>query len=69
MELVQSIIYAVAEREDADPMDLPRLIEDVDPTALQALVESADDATTTVTFTYCGYRIFVDGTGNVEIDG
>ncbi|WP_247729512.1 HalOD1 output domain-containing protein [Halovivax limisalsi] len=62
------IARTVAEREETDPESLdPPLFGVIDPEALDALVESADDSMR-LTFSYLGYTITVDGTGDVELD-
>ncbi|WP_290819322.1 HalOD1 output domain-containing protein [Halovivax sp.] len=63
------IVEAVAEREGTDPLELTEPLYDaVDPDALDALFEGlADDAS--LTFAYHGYRITVDGAGEIVLDG
>jgi len=56
----------VAEREGTDPLDLEPLYEAVDPDALDAFCRTGGpDAS--VTFAYLGYRVTVDGTGEVDV--
>lgn len=61
------IIERIADREQLDPRDLDRPLYDaVDPDALDALFR-CDDADVTVEFRYLGYRVVVDGEGEIEI--
>jgi hypothetical protein len=64
-----SIVEAVAERENQDPLDLPALADVVDAGALDRLVESCSDSGVTVSFSYAGYQITVSGDGAIRIDG
>ncbi|ELY42442.1 HalOD1 output domain-containing protein [Natronorubrum sulfidifaciens] len=69
------VIAAVAEQEGVDPMDIEppeydALYEVINPEALDTLFAQREDgskrANGTVEFPFCGYRITVDGTGEVE---
>ncbi|WP_339103375.1 HalOD1 output domain-containing protein [Haloterrigena salinisoli] len=67
-----SIVTQIAEIEGVDPTDLePPLHAVVDPDALERLIDSSptDSSGTSlsITFTYRGHRVRVDGSGAVEI--
>jgi len=61
----------VAAREGVDPVELERPLYDaVDVDALEALVESAGrgpQSEVEITFTYYGYDVVVDETGDVTL--
>ncbi|MFC4437667.1 MULTISPECIES: HalOD1 output domain-containing protein [Natrialbaceae] len=66
-ELPLVIAERIAEREGLTPINLqPPLYESVDTDALEALLDSSNDAIS-VSFTYRGYTVHVDGTGSVRI--
>ncbi|WP_306058214.1 HalOD1 output domain-containing protein [Natronococcus wangiae] len=66
-ELPLVIAERIAEREGATPVDLhPPLYESIDTDALESLLDSSD-ATISVSFTYRGYTVRVDGSGSVRI--
>lgn len=59
-ECVYAIADRVAAREGVEPTDLPPLFDSVDADALSTLL-GGDTDSLTVEFTYCGYRVTVDG--------
>lgn len=66
-ELPLVIAERIAEREGLTSINLqPPLYESVDTDALEALLDSSNDAIS-VSFTYQGYAVHVDGTGSVRI--
>ena len=61
------IVTQIAAAEGVEPIDLePPLHDVVDPDALDRLIESAR-TDVSITFTYRGYRVRVDGTGGVDV--
>ena len=68
-ELSMAIVEAVAEREGVDATELGApLYEAIDTEALETLFStSTAGADASVTFTYCGYSIRVDGTGEIQL--
>lgn len=68
--LSTKVITAVAAREGVDPLELDRPLYDVvDVSALETMVESASgrEGTFEVTFSYHGYVVSVDATGDVAV--
>lgn len=66
-ELPLVIAERIAEREGLTPIDLqPPLYESIDTDALESLLESSNEKIS-VSFTYQGYTIHVDGTGSVQV--
>lgn len=62
-----SIVTQIADVEGVDPTDLePPLHAVVDPDALERLVDSSE-AALSITFTYRGHRVRVDGSGAVDV--
>lgn len=61
-----AIVETVAENEDIDPLELPPLYTVLDPDLLERVIESAREDVT-IEFTYCGYDVALDGTGEVQI--
>lgn len=62
-----SVIEAIAVAEGIDPVALtPPLYAAIDPEALDAIVDSAD-CDLSIEFSYQGYTIQVDGSGDVTI--
>lgn len=53
----EQVIRAVAEREGAEPIDLPPLFDAVDPDALDRMAE----ADVTISFEYVSYTVSVHG--------
>lgn len=69
MLLSQTIVEAVAEREEVDPEDLESpLYEAVNPDALNSLFEDDHSSTGAVSFMYKGYRVVVDSSDAVRPD-
>ena len=65
---VYTVVSAVAEVTDSDPVDLPPLYDAVDPEALNDLFTArADPTVDQVTFRYAGYSIVVRGSGEVQV--
>ena len=73
----QAVIEAVADAEGVSPRALrppayQPLHEVIDPDSLDALfanrVDGAPRASGTVSFTYCGYAVTVDGDGSVTLE-
>lgn len=66
----RAVVEAVADAHGVSPLDLePPLYEAVDPDALEQFVARADHpaASVTVTFTYAGHEVTVDGDGEVSV--
>ena len=62
------IVDAVARREGREPVALTEtLYESVDPDALDAFFQSLDDPDATLTFSYHGYHVRVDGAGGITL--
>ena len=61
----EAVVAAVADRTDADPIDLPPLYEAVDADALDALF--ADGRPGRVSFEYAGYEVTVCGNDEVTV--
>lgn len=61
----EAVVAAVADREDVDPVELPRLFQAVDADALDAIF--ADGRPGRVSFTYAGYEITVCGRDQVTV--
>ena len=69
-ELALSIVEAVAEREGVAVTELEEsLHEAVNTDALASLFETTvpEETNPSVTFTYCGYTVRVDGSGEIEL--
>lgn len=68
-ELIYKISRIVAEETESDICELPPVYEIIDPDALEAFLRCSEDFDTrpkrSVEFSYCGYRIMVDSTGEV----
>ena len=64
--LVVSIVQQVARKEGVEVDELPPLYDVIDGTLLEQLVETATGLVR-IEFDYCGYRITVDGDGQVAI--
>ncbi len=71
-QLSSAVVHAVAEAEDADPLDLTPLYGAVDPDALDSLFDSlASDGEASVdevTFDYHGYGVTVAADGVVRLE-
>lgn len=66
------IVKRIAGRDGVDPVDLDETLYDViDADALETLTNGTDgrhpQATLRVTFSYCGYTVTVNGSGQVRI--
>lgn len=65
---VYTVVSAVADIEDSDPVDLPPLYDAINPEALNDLFTSrSESAVDQITFKYAGYSIVVRGNGEVEV--
>lgn len=69
--VTRSIVSAVAELQDADPLDLDPLYDAVDSATAQSLFEGgyagAARPPSGVSFTYCGCDVVVGGDGSVHV--
>lgn len=68
--IASSVIDAVADADDVDPLDLPPLYGSIDPDALESIFATASAARTEreVRFTYAGYRVTIDdATGDAAV--
>jgi hypothetical protein len=69
--IAETIITALAEEEDVDPIDLDPLYGWVDPEALDTLFspqEEVADPHAYVVFQYCEYRVVAGADGTVLIE-
>lgn len=70
-DVCDAVVSAVAEAEGVEPDALDESLGDVvDPDALRSLFATTPGGTTrdgTLTFTFCGYTVTVDGTGSVTV--
>jgi hypothetical protein len=66
MNPIVEIVGTVAEATGESHTELPPLLETIDPDAVVAFVDSAA-ADASLAFDYHGYRITVDGRGEVEL--
>lgn len=65
---VVAVVSAVADADDADPLELPPLDAAIDPEALNDLFTSrARPAVDRVSFQYLGYEVVVHGDGTVGV--
>ncbi|WP_254863836.1 HalOD1 output domain-containing protein [Halovivax gelatinilyticus] len=63
------VVTGVAEREGVEPESLePPLYAVIDPEALDSVIEGAGSDDVTLSFSYAGYAVSVDGDGSVTID-
>jgi hypothetical protein len=66
-----TVVQVVAEAKGVSPIDLPPLQDVVDGDALNAVIESFEGdprgGLGSVTFTYGGYIVVVDGGGDVSV--
>lgn len=71
LDLTYNIVNGIAEQTDADPCKLPPLYEIIDPEALDAFLRCSDNSDTrptrSIAFSYCGYRVTADSTGQVKL--
>lgn len=69
--ITQRILEAVSEETATPVLDLPPLYHAIDPDALEAVLRRPDSdiapAQRRVQFSYAGYRITVDGSGEVSL--
>lgn len=62
------IVRGVADREGVDVDELPVLYDQIDVESVVKLLDSTEESSEiTIVFQYVGYRISVDGTGDVNI--
>lgn len=68
-DVVTAVVRAVADAENASPLELAPLAKTLDPDALDALVASLDTEPTpsSVSFRYAGYFVTVDGNYDVSL--
>lgn len=67
-ELGIEIVLTVAEATGRDHTEFPRLQTVVDPDAMESLFDT-DNPSLQMTFDYAGCRVFVDGTGQIQVFG
>ena len=60
------LLDAIAERENADPLDLTPLGDVVDSESLEIILES--ETYVSVSFEYMGYMVRMDSEGKIEIE-
>lgn len=67
--LCETLVLAIADLDDVEPLSLDPLYETVDPEMLDDVVESggALDLDGYVSFTYAGHRVRVHASGLLEI--
>lgn len=63
--VTETIVCAVADAEDASPLELRPLAEVIDADALEALVRGGGEVS--VEFSYHGYRVCVSGGGQITL--
>lgn len=64
------IVETVAEAEDEEPSDLPSLSNSINPAALDTAFAETDDESSMagcITFSYYGYTVLVQSTGQILI--
>lgn len=64
------IVEEIAEHENTDPEELPSLDKSINPAALNTAFEAPDDDAAMagcITFSYYGYTVLVQSTGQVLI--
>ena len=70
--LAETVLTAVAEREDTSPTTLDPLYDVIDPDALNGLFAPTETGTPRapgrVVFSYCGYEVTVSSDGSVRVD-
>lgn len=67
VEICTKIVKEVAQVKDVDPLDLAPLLDVVDPDALNNLVTNSTKGVEVI-FMYEGYRVSVQGDGQVQLD-
>lgn len=68
MSILTSIVQSVAGATNSPPRELPPLYGIIDPDTITEFVDSVSDESATLTFSYCGQRVTVWGTGKVAVD-
>lgn len=63
------VVDAVATIEDVPPTDLEPLHDVIDVEALDSYLTASADDFASLTFSYCGHDVEVDGRGRVFVDG
>jgi hypothetical protein len=69
-DVIYRISSTIADQTDSALSELPPLYETIDPDALDAFLGSSDDnaaSASSVEFSYCGHRLRVDSTGQVQL--
>lgn len=66
-QLIPVIVEVIADRENAELMNLPPLSQVINPDALELLFQSESDRTS-ITFPYCDYQITVQANGTIFVD-
>lgn len=70
-DVIYSISMDIAEKTGLDVCELPPLNETIDAEALDAFLRNSNSPDThperSVEFPYCGYRVTVDSTGQVQL--
>lgn len=64
--VTEAVVCAVADAEDASPLELRPLAEVIDTDALDELVRG--DGEVSVEFAYHGYRVSVSGAGRITVN-
>ncbi|MWV40943.1 HalOD1 output domain-containing protein [Natrialba sp. INN-245] len=68
--VVVDVVRAVAARKDTDPTSLEPLANTIDPNALESLVSHVRETQSTemtVSFTYSGFHVTVDESGEITV--
>lgn len=68
MDISTSIVYSVASSTGSSPLDLPPLSETIDPEVISKFTDSVSDEFATLTFSYCGHKVIIQGTGEVVVN-
>lgn len=66
--LPMAIVERIAARENVDPLELPPLHDAVDTDALTALFATPERRADTVTFSYHGYEVTVEGPEKIQVE-
>lgn len=66
-----SVVEAVSAATDRTPTELPPLHDHVDPDALDTLISRGESSAVTISFSYAGTVVVIDGDGtiSVRVDG
>lgn len=71
-DLTYTISETVAEQTNSDICELPPLYETIDPDALAAFLQYSHSTDAhpdlSAEFSYCGYRVTIDSTGQIQLD-